>query len=310
MARGLSKKFMDELLSGTLKELLEFVQRDDTLDLEIRREEVHIYYRGGKILGLKPKKTGYTLTFDNKYLKALTSNSKITEGMLNYSRENHEWEKYFAYTKCVIDMYFNIKGRYEREFQQVVARVNNYSKISNSTDYFIIDIEYANGAGARFDIVALEWVATTSSRKKPDNCRLVVFEMKYGDGALTKKAGIEDHLRKFEKFIINKSKVSSFKTEMLHVFKQKRELGLVIFGKNGNSNEVKKVEEEIDFAFIIANHQPASLKLKREIGIAAQDYDFKLIIANFMGYGLYKECLYSLEDFLVKFPKQIYSGKK
>jgi len=310
MARGLSKTFMNDLLKGSLKELLEFVQRDDTLDLEIREEEVHIYYRGGKILGLIPKKTGYTLTFDNNYLKAWKSNSKITEEMLDNSRDNHEWEEYFAYAKFVIDMYFNIKGRYEREFQQLVARVNNYSSISNSTDYFIIDIEYDNRAGTRFDIVALEWLTASPNRRKPDNCRLLVFEMKYGDKSLTDNAGIVDHLQKFGKFLSNNSAVAEFKKEMLHVFKQKRELGLVIFGKDGNSNQVTKVEDEIDFAFIIANHEPASFILKREIAKAAQEYDFKFMTANFMGYGLYKECLYSLEDFLEKFPRQIYSGKK
>jgi len=59
-----------------------------------------------------------------------------------------------------------------------VVRENNYSSISNGTDYFIIDIEYDNHAHARFDLVAVEWPSKASHRKlaKDYKPKLVVIE--------------------------------------------------------------------------------------------------------------------------------------
>jgi hypothetical protein len=305
MPRELNDQFMKDLLNGTLKELLEFVKCDETLDFEIRDNEVHIYYRGGKILGLKPKNSGYKYSFDDKYLKALKPGSVITAEMLKKSRESNNWEEYFAYAKGVIDMYFNIKGRYEREFQQLIVRENNYSGISNDTDYFVLDIEYDNRAGARFDIVALEWVATGPARKSPKDCKLVVFEMKYGDGALTGRAGINKHVTDFNSFISNQSAVADFKKEMLTIFKQKRELGLIKFARKGNKYQVEDIKGDIKLAFIIANHKAASSILRRELNNASGLNNIKFIVSNFMGYGLYKNCLYDYQGFVAKFEEQI-----
>lgn len=45
-----------------------------------------------------------------------------------------------------MDWWFHKHPKYEREFQQVIARENNnHGKISNGTDYYIADIEFADG---------------------------------------------------------------------------------------------------------------------------------------------------------------------
>ncbi len=51
--RGLYKEFMADLESGFLKELLELVKNDYTLDLQIRENYINIYYRSGNILRVK-----------------------------------------------------------------------------------------------------------------------------------------------------------------------------------------------------------------------------------------------------------------
>jgi len=48
----------------------------------------------------------------------------------------------------------------EREFQQLVARENNKSSISNETEYFVSDIEVTVPRLASFDIVAIRWLAS------------------------------------------------------------------------------------------------------------------------------------------------------
>lgn len=59
-----------------------------------------------------------------------------------------------------MDEWFRLHHKYERKFQQLIARMNNSSgDISRSTDYYIADMEYAEMAelGTRFDMVALKW---------------------------------------------------------------------------------------------------------------------------------------------------------
>ncbi len=45
--RKLSETFMEALKGGVLQPILEYVQKDSTLNLEIRENQVTIYYRGG-----------------------------------------------------------------------------------------------------------------------------------------------------------------------------------------------------------------------------------------------------------------------
>ena len=55
MARILSDNFIRDFKEGLLFPVLKEVREEGmTLDFQIRNEEAHIYYRGGKILGVKP----------------------------------------------------------------------------------------------------------------------------------------------------------------------------------------------------------------------------------------------------------------
>lgn len=170
-------------------------------------------------------------------------------------------------------------------------------------------IEYNNRKNARFDIVALEWISESSARRlsKGYKPKLVIFEMKYGDGALTGRSGISKHLEDFKNFMSIDLSVRSFKIEMLKVFSQKRRLGLIpcLSGKGRNNNEVVDFDEKIEFVFIMANHDPASSKLEREIK-AYNNFYASFSTSNFMGYALYKNTVFNCQDFLTKFSNQIY----
>jgi len=48
--RKLDRDFIKDLLGGQLKELLNYIKLDNTLDLEIRENYINIYYLGGNIL--------------------------------------------------------------------------------------------------------------------------------------------------------------------------------------------------------------------------------------------------------------------
>jgi hypothetical protein len=91
---------------------------------------------------------------------------------------------------------------------------------------------------------------------------------------------------------------------MLKVFEQKRELGLIpCLSSSGNKNHITQLADDIELAFLIANHDPASSKLRTEL-LKYIDLSPKFITANFMGYGIYIESIFELQDFIKKHSKQ------
>lgn len=174
--RGLSDQFMQDLKVGKLKVLLEEVKKDHTLCLAIRNDYINIYYRGGNICKVKRKNGGYEYSFDSKYLKDNQQDFKE----LFESGEIGKIVKSFPKIKHEMDIYFSGKQKAEREFQQLIMRENNNSVISNDTDYFIADIEYANKSNnSRFDMLAVKWPSTSTDRKNPKNIKLAFIEVKY-----------------------------------------------------------------------------------------------------------------------------------
>jgi hypothetical protein len=305
--RGLKQFFFNELKAGSLKPLLNYIQDDNTLDLEIRANYINIYYRGGNVLRVNnDKNSRFLFHFDEKYLK---KHPFIIPPTLNNFKNNQDWNSFFPLAKQAMDYYFTKDSKQEREFQQLVVRENNNSSIANGTDYFIIDIEYDNHDHARFDLIAVEWQSNTSHRKllKGIYPKLVVIEMKYGDGSFKGSAGIHKHISDFNIFSSNLAKVNTFKNEMLDVFKQKRELGLIPclsgIGKT-NSNAVLQFADEIEMIFLIANHDPESRILKSQLS-GMKNQNVKFITSNFIGYGLYKENLFDCPSFISRYLAQI-----
>ena len=303
--RGLRKDFFDALKVGMLKPLLEYVKNDNTLDLEIRENYVNIYYRGGNILDVKIKKGLFSFHFKDKYL---ANHPFLLYGTIEKQYKSMNWNEYFPVAKQAMDYYFTKIAKQEREFQQLVVRENNNSKIANGTDYFIIDIEYDNHSKARFDIIAVEW--PTKSRKLSKNNlppKLVIFEMKYGDKAFTHFAGIQKHINDFKTFQSKSNEVIALKNEMLVVFQQKRDLGLIPclsgIGKT-NAHSVKIFTNDIELIFLFVNHDPESTILKDELSYI-HDQGIKFITANFLGYGLYLENVFTYKKFIHRFKQQI-----
>lgn len=297
MARKLEKEFVEGLLTRNLKSCLDYVRDDDTLDLEIRENYINIYYRGGNVLKVNKNGNYYQYEFDDNYLNA---NPVISKAELDKLKNQSDWNNYFPKAKQTMDFYFSKKrNNEEKEFQQLVVRENNYSSIANGTDYFIIDIEYDNHKNARFDIIAVEWPSEASKRKLSNNYKpkLVIIEMKYGDGALSGIAGMKKHEDDFLRFISNSTDLNEFKKEMLCLFKQKRELGLIpCLSNSNNSNEIIEFADDVELTFLIANHDPASRKLTEELS-SLENLKASFIASNFMGYGIYNHSVYKLSQF-------------
>jgi len=313
--RRLNNDFLADLKDGFLRGIISSVKEDDTLDFQIRENEVHIYYRGGKILGLKPARGQYNASFDKNYCENKKSRYKDQLASLSKTistaKHTSQWVHAFPILKQMMDLYFSKTEKTEREFQQLVARENNNTKIANSTDYFIIDIEYASKGQidmGRFDMVALAWPATASKRKS-NKADLAFIEMKFGESALDGKADIKKHIDDMNDFLENEKNLAQIQEEMAEVFKQKRELEL-IKSISHNNNEITDISNnKPDFILLIAGYTHRSTKLLTQLKKAPpmEKANLKIATANFMGYALYSNSIYNLDEFIDKFSAQIYS---
>lgn len=289
--RAISGEMMNALKAGVLHPFLKAVQQDDTLCLELRGTFINIYYRGGSLFRITERGTDYEVKFDTGYCvydRSLPGNPSIEEAIARipcYKREMDGW--------------FHLHPKNEREFQQLMARVNNST---GSTDYYIADMEYAEMAelGARFDMVAFKWLSKGYIRKDTSKPSLALIELKYGDGALGGTAGIEKHLQDFNSFVTDAAQLQAFTQDMAEVFRQKCELGLVrgLQEKQFQLNVDCSVPEII-FAF--AEHDPDSGILKNILhNINENEYAFpiRLASASLLGCGLYEDHMLTVEGYL------------
>jgi len=307
--RGLTDTFMEALLSGRLKKMLDMVIKDHTLDLEIRDNYINIYYRGGNFICIKQGEEYYSASFDENYLDE--ANTKIKDLPKNLESDTHiqKWSDAVPYLKHEMDLHFTKNKKDEREFQQVIVRENNYGRIANSTDYYICDIEYSGVAG-RFDLVAVNWPSTGADRKKKSNRGLSIIEMKYGDGALKGSSGLVGHIEKLNNLILDSERLSKFASEIQTLFNQKRKLGLIPDCKHDLDSISEIIDGNIDYILVLANHDPASSLLwneLKEVKKINSKSNIKVAMSNFSGYGMYEENIIDLDSFMDQYKVQIYS---
>ena len=131
--RSISNSFLEQLKTGSLKSITDYVRVDPYLDLELRGNSVIIYYRGGKVLTIDEKGV-LTGLVDEYYL------SPGTERILPSIDGLHD---YLAHAKHIVDIHESTKNSKlgEKEIQQRVVYENNLSVNADKTDYFIADVE-------------------------------------------------------------------------------------------------------------------------------------------------------------------------
>lgn len=126
--RSISSSFLEQLKTGSLKSITDYVRVDPYLDLELRGNSVIIYYRGGKVLTVDEKGV-LTGLVDEYYL------SPDTERILPSIDGLHD---YLAHVKHIVDIYESMQNSKlgEKEIQQRVVYENNLSVNADKTDYF------------------------------------------------------------------------------------------------------------------------------------------------------------------------------
>lgn len=274
--------------------------------LSIREGYINIYYRGGNILKLEEQsERRYEPSFDSQYNKSGKAIPALPKDIKD-PNDVKKWVESFPFIKEIMDFYFSGHPKPEREFQQLVARENNFSTIANQTEYFVSDIEFADSAlGARFDILAVRWLI--SQRKSSRVFRPAFIEIKYGDGALRGNAGVLKHLKDIETLITYGNKYNELIKTMESQFNQLDKLGLLRFNRVANWTKIKLEGNERhkpEVIFILTSHNPRSSKLRRILNDPKIDeydhspnFDLRFYVASFAGYALHADCMLTLSQF-------------
>lgn len=306
MPRKLTDTFKFDLKyeNGLLHPILKRVQQDHTLMMAIRKNYINIYYRGGNLLKLSVKsKSIYRAEFSDERYNLSGRTLPIRPATITQQKDADTWVNSFAQLKETMDLYLSKHNKPEREFQQLVARENNFSTISNLSDYFISDIEMADSdMGVRFDMLAIRWLET--HRKQGENFRAALIEMKYGDNALGGTSGLLKHLQDIDALISDRNRYQSLLSMMETQFHQLDELELVKYNRKNETRVTISADDKPEVIFILANHCPSNKRLadvlnQPEIDIYDQSkhFDLKFFMASFAGYGLYSDCMLTLSQF-------------
>ena len=290
--RALGGAFLVDLADGVLAPLLEGVKLDATLSLELRGEYINVYYRGGSLLRVSASGPagGYDVFFDGRYFRG--EDVVDYPGAVDAAEDVRHLFEVTPFLKRAMDRFFPKRRNEEREVQQRIVYDNNVSSIALGTDYYACDIEYASSYG-KFDIVAVHW-PSSQERKRSRNRRLVFIEVKHGDDALSEASGIVAHVRDVNAFASDAGRLGEIKSDMVRVFNQKRSLGLLECNKDLKSFGTEKPL----FVLMLANHDPDSIKLRRELGKLppSPHVELRLGTASFLGCGLYDQGIHTLDQ--------------
>jgi hypothetical protein len=296
--RTLCPDFMDELKDGFLSPVRKRVAKDDTLMLSLRKKYFNIYYRGGSILKLTRGSNGvYKPFFDANFGESAPAVIASLPVKITSPSECDEWVSALSTLKEIMNGFFVNHPKAEREFQQLVAWENNRSAISNGTEYFITDIEFANEArDARFDMLGLKWCA--DKKKSGTQCAPVLIEMKWGDDAYAGAAGIKKHIEDIERLVGNEIEVANVRKTIGAQFQQLHKLGMLRFNLSSAVKEIAPLEP-LEVVFILANHNPRSVKLHNILKTLEEPKTFALrfFVASFSGYGMHEACMLNLSQF-------------
>lgn len=313
--RGLDDHFLESFNSGLLHPLLNLVRRDNTLSLEIRNNYVNICYRGGALFKIDYYAGQIYCHFDLNYLdREQRGWARSLPGVLESEAGVQTWLAAIPHLKHSLDLFLGSGARIEPEFRQLMERENNFEAadgLAQATDYFICDTGYITPAGRTIDLVAARWPSSPGDPAMEGEPRLAFIELRYGDSGLKGgregETGIIDSVRYLDEMLdAAAGKLDDLCQEMANLFNQKRYLGLV----SARHDLAGFGAEPPEMILALCNHDPEKGYLREALVHMPplRQLDLKVAVSTFFGYGLFKENLYSLDEFQARFGRQIAAG--
>ncbi len=300
--RALSENFFKRFKEGDLTGLVECLQAFPHFMLNLRGAYATIYYKGLRVLEIQENgKFGITKEY------VVPTESDIDPIFGDYIQDlgdkefcdlnikdaaTFDWFGFLTMIMRGIDKWrAQHGGKTEKEIQQRIVLENNLFGGATSTDYFIVDTEYAE-PGARFDAIALHW--SRDMRDKRDYKPGIAFiEIKAGQNAIDGACGVAKHLQDIVKYEITED----FYKDIEEMVVQLRDLGLM--DMPGNKRLEIDSAKKPQMIFAIANYNQKSSKLKSalESETVPENIDLRFATASFLGYGLYDEGMLTLPEF-------------
>lgn len=303
MTRALKPEFYNEFKNGCFTPLIDMLnvkngKYKSRFMMNLRGNRVIVYYKGVVAV------TIYNKTKQNKFYGLEVQKmyeTGISSGYRKFYKSEQElssfhWEQFLSNIADGIDAY-DKKDNSEKEVQQRIWYENNVARNANSTDYFIVDTEYKDKNGGRFDLIAFYWPSGENKqghKEKPK--KISVLELKFGDNAIggssnKQTATLSTHLQDFKNFGFS----DDFLKDMTCVFFQLYDLGLINIKFNKKLKKLENLISSTDIKqmmFILANYNQKSNNLTNQQNKMKKQTlpdDREIVFANssFMGYGLY-----------------------
>lgn len=250
--RILSEAFLTALKSGFLAGLTRLVTSDPDLSLEIRNGYINIYFKGNSLLKLaETGSAGYKTEIHPKFIADLDLPSRLVD-----EATTARFLRQVPQLKHNIAMY----GRrsLEIEYEQMIARANNFEPRNNS-DYYVIDRQYAVRAG-RFDLIGIFW-ASDRRRHRAQTVPLSLMEVKFALNRYTSE--LPEQISRYYEAV--RPIAGHLAEESEAIFRQKLDRGL--YRQPSDRIEAMKTLsiardlETFQFIIILVDYNPHSTEL-------------------------------------------------
>jgi|GEM_PF-1649731 len=235
--RRINNVFIESLLTGQLHGFLVLAKTNPNVCLEIRKNYINLYYRGGNAALISHRRitNSFICKFDEKYcfnkpepsapeILSILEKGDPSDFLINFETITHEMDTW-------LDFHFNA----ERDFQHNLIKINQ-GKLR------IIDIEYAGQTidkhRFRIDMIAIY--------SDLNGDKLVLIENKYGNN-LDGASGLRKHFNDFSTIVNDSETYNQLIHSVNNIIQIKRKLGLVDWNQEPLLNPCTEV------LFILAN---------------------------------------------------------
>jgi hypothetical protein len=288
----LDAPFLAALQRGALSPLLARVKQDASLDVQLNRGELDLYYRGARLLSVSRRGEAFVLAVQKRYV--LEHASQLGESVtVRTEAECLAWMVRLPLLKDSIDLVLGW-GEREREALQLLVRENNTLVAGRASDYWVVAREYGTPAG-QFDALALHWPAEGGKRRSEHPLGLALIEARFGEDGLDNAAtGLAAHVRSARSLVPRLPEMAAHAWE---AFRQKHTLGLI--HHEGTPGAEHQLGGRLEVLLLLVDHDPGSPRLLEELRRVETggELDVYLAQASNFGYALHRSRLVPLEDF-------------
>lgn len=304
--------FLHDLKDGVLSPLVQEVRDDDTLLMGLRGSYVTVYYRGGQLIKVAQESDGYSVEFDSNYDAGGVLDGRlarhgcmdILKRRIRSADDTAKVVGVLSEFKRLMDRHPKVRSGLEREFQQVAARINSRSKSSNSSHYFITDIEHKYG-NVRYDMLGVRWRRNVEHRNRKSLVP-VLFEVKYGLDALGGGSGVIEHLENTLTQLADESFRKELRDNIKAQFSQLSLLGLLEYEAGRSMDDFGTVDDHVQVVFVLAEYVPHSEKLRpilkecdmrmAKFDIPGLQVDLRFASASLCGYAMHESTMLTTQQ--------------